>query len=123
MSLINGDVTGQVIGAFYSVYNELGYGFLESAYSGALEVEFRERGCDYLRELPLDVLYKDRTVGTYRADFIVARKVIVEVKASKAVGDPERRQLMHYLRATRIEVGILLHFGPKAEFYRMVHSR
>ena len=121
--LINGDVTGQVIGAFYDVYNELRYGFLEKVYAGALEVELQERNISYVRELPLQVFFKGRVVGTYRADFLVEGKVIVEIKASRQLCDADRRQLLHYLRATGLELGLLLHFGPKAEFHRMVHSR
>ena len=117
------DGTGEIIGAFYSVYNELRYGFLESVYAGALEVEFQARELPYVRELPLDVRYKGRIVGTYRADFFVGGNVIVEVKATRQLADAARRQLLHYLRATDQEIGLLLHFGPKAEFQRMVHSR
>ena len=120
--LIKGEMTGQIIGAFYDVFNELRYGFLESVYAGALEVEFRERRIPYVRELPLEVVYKGRVVGTYRADFFVAGQVIVEIKATRQLHDADRRQLLHYLRATGQEVGLLLHFGQKAEFHRMVYS-
>jgi GxxExxY protein len=121
--LIRGEITGQIIGAFYDVYNELLYGFLESVYAGALEVELQKRGIPYVRELPLDVAYKGKIVGTYRADFLVGANVIVEIKATRQLADADRRQLLHYLRATRKEVGLLLHFGPKAEFLRMVYSQ
>ena len=121
--LMRGEMTGQIIGAFYDVFNELRYGFLESVYAGALEVEFRERRIPYVRELPLEVVYKGRVVGTYRADFFVAGQVIVEIKATRQLHDADRRQLLHYLRATGQEVGLLLHFGQKAEFHRMVYSQ
>ena len=117
------DGTNGVIGAFYAVYNELRYGFLESVYSGALEIEFQERELPYARELPLEVLYKGRLVGTYRADFVIGGNVIVEVKATRQLADTDRRQLLHYLRATGLEIGLLLHFGPKADFHRMVFTR
>ena len=117
------DGTGDVIGAFYSVYNALRHGFPESAYCGALEVEFGERCIPYTRELPLEVVYKGRVVGFYRADFVVHGTVIVEVKATRAVADADRRQLLHYLRATGLETGLLLNFGQKAEFHRMVYAR
>ena len=120
--LMRGEMTGQIIGAFYDVFNELRYGFLESVYAGALEVEFRERRIPYVRELPLEVVYKGRVVGTYRADFLVGGSVIVEIKATRQLADADRRQLLHYLRATGQEVGLLLNFGQKAEFYRMVYS-
>ncbi len=118
-----GDGTGEIIGAFYSVYNELRFGFLEKVYAGALEVEFHEREIPYVRELPLEVMYKGRMVGTYRADVLVGGTVIVEVKATRQLADVDRRQLLHYLRATGQEIGLLLHFGQKAEFHRMVYSR
>jgi len=123
--MIDGDAdgTGAVIGAFYAVYNTLRYGFLESVYASALEIEFRERGINYIREMPLVVEYKGRAMGTYRADFFVNGKLVVEVKATNKLADTDRRQLLHYLRATNQEIGLLLHFGQKAEFHRMVYSR
>ena len=117
------DGTKEIIGAFYAVYNELRYGFLESVYANALEWEFRERSISYVREHPLEVRYKNRLVGMYRADFLVAARVVVEVKASRCLVDADKRQLLHYLRGTNQEIGLLLHFGPKAEFHRMVYSR
>lgn len=117
------DGTGGVIGAFYSVYNALRYGFLESVYSSALEVEFRERGIMYVREMPLVVEYKGRPIGSYRADFLVGGRLVVEVKATIKIIDADKRQLLHYLRATNQQIGLLLHFGQKAEFHRMVYSR
>ena len=117
------DGTGAVIGAFYAVYNGLRYGFLESVYANALEIEFQERGIDYVREMPLVVCYKGRSVGSYRADFFVTGRLVVEVKATNKIADADRRQLLHYLRATNQEIGLLLHFGQKAQFHRVVHSR
>ena len=121
--LINGDVTGAIIGAFYDVYNELRFGFLETVYASALEWEFGERGIEYVREHSLEVRYKRRVVGMYRADFLVGGQVVGELKASRHLVDADKRQLLNYLRGTDKEVGLLLHFGPKAEFHRIVHSR
>ncbi|MEP6731693.1 MAG: GxxExxY protein [bacterium] len=120
--LIEKTTTGQIIGAFYAVYNELGSGLLESAYAGALEVEFTERGIEHIREFPLAVYYHGRVVATYRSDFLVRRRVMVEVKSARVITDGDRQQLLHYLRATRTQVGLLLHFGPQARFYRMVNG-
>ena len=120
--LIHGRLTGEVIGAFYEIYNELGFGFLESVYSSALEIEFRDRRIPYVRELPLEVIYKGRVASMSRADFLVDGKLVVEVKATRRIGEADKDQLLHYLRGTRTEVGLLLHFGPKAEFYRVVNS-
>ena len=117
------DGTNEIIGAFYAVYNELRYGFLESVYASALEIEFLERGIPYVREHSLEVRYKSRLVGMYRADFLVAARVVVELKASRCLVDADKRQLLHYLRGTNQEIGLLLHFGPEASFHRMVFSR
>lgn len=120
--LLEGETTGQVIGAFYAIYNELGHGFLESVYAGALEVELVERGISYVREHPLDVWYHGHAVGMFRADFLVVGRVIVEVKSAHALTESDHRQLFNYLRSTNTDVGLLLHFGPKARFYRMVRT-
>ena len=116
-------MTGQVIGAFHEVYNHLGYGFLESVYAKALEIEFQLRGVPYVREHPLDVLYKGHVAGSGRADFLVDVDIVVEIKATRQLGEPDRRQLLHYLKGTKMELGLLLHFGPKAEFHRMIFTR
>jgi GxxExxY protein len=117
------DGTGAVIGAFYAVYNTLRYGFLESVYASALEVEFQERGIHYIREMPLVVDYKGRAVGSYRADFFVNGRLVVELKATSKITQADQRQLLHYLRATNQEIGLLLHFGEKAQFHRVIHSQ
>ena len=123
MALIHGEVTDAIVGAFYSVYNELRYGYFETVYKPALEIEFTRRKVRYVREMALDVMYKGIVVGVYRADFLVAGRVVVEVKATRQTGDADRRQLLNYLRSTNQEVGLLLHFGPKAVFHRMVFTR
>ena len=120
--LLEGETTGQIIGAFYAIYNELGHGFLESVYAGALEVELTERGIPYVREHPLDVLYHGHVIGMFRADFFVVGRVIVEVKSARSLSEVDHRQLFNYLRSTNTEVGLLLHFGPKARFYRTVRT-
>lgn len=122
MSLLHSEVTDSILGAFYAVYNELRYGYLEAVYCNALEVEFKRRGVPYVREMSLEVYYKGNVVGLYRADFLAARHVVVEVKATRQIGDADRRQILNYLRTTRTEVGLILHFGPKAEFHRMVFT-
>lgn len=121
--LLHGDITGRVIGAFYEVYNELGYGYLEAVYASALEIEFQLRDIPYLREYPLPVFYKGRVAKTYRADFLVESVVVAEVKAGRVITDEDRGQLLNYLKCTRQEVGLILHFGPKAEFHRLISSR
>ena len=119
--LLHGDVTGHVIAAFYSVYNDLGHGFLEAVYSRALEVEFQRRNMEYRREYGMTVFYLGQDVGTCRSDFLVEEKVIVEVKATASVAAAHQQQLQHYLKATRAPVGLLLNFGVKARFFRAIN--
>ena len=116
-------VSRRIIGAFYDVYNTLRFGFLEQVYAGALAVELQERDIAYQREGAIDVRYKDRIVGFYRADFIVERSVVVEVKAGRALDPSSRWQTLNYLRATGMSVGLVLHFGPTAQFQRVVGPR
>lgn len=121
--LLHGDITGEIISAFYAVYNELGYGFLESVYVRALAIELFQRRMNVSREVPVTVYYKGVTVGTFRADLVVADTVVVEAKAHDQTGDSDRLQLLNYLRASGKEVGLLLQFGPKAVLRRVIHTK
>jgi GxxExxY protein len=116
------EVTRAILGSFFKVYNSLGHGFLERVYVRALAKELRERGLDVALEVPLDVFYEDALVGTYRADCIVERGVIVEVKTRDRLHPAHEAQLLHYLRSTSIEVGMSLNFGERAEFKRLAFS-
>ena len=121
--LLHGDITGEIISAFYAVYNELGYGFIESVYIRALAIELFQRRMNVAREVPVTVYYKGVTVGTYRADLLVAETVVVEAKAGEQTSDYDRIQLLNFLRASGKEVGLLLHFGPKAILKRVIHTK
>ena len=121
--LLHGELTGEIIAGFYAVYNELGYGFLESVYVRALAIELFTRRVNVAREVPVSVFYKGVTVGTYRADLLVADTVVVEVKAGPEGEESDRVQLLNYLRCSGKEVGLLLHFGPRAVLKRVVYSR
>lgn len=114
---------GRIIAAFYETYNTLGYGFLESVYRNALVYELRQRGMRASPEMPVTVLYKQSVVGTFRVDVLVDDCVIVELKASSVLGPTDKRQLINYLRATTLDVGLLLHYGPTPKFYRLVSPR
>ena len=120
--LIEKEITNDVIGAFFEVYNHLGLGFLEFVYSLALQRELLKRGHTVGREVNVPVLYKGELLTTQRIDMIVDDKVVVEIKSSIVIPPTARRQTLNYLRATALEVAILLHFGPDAKFYRVVHS-
>jgi len=103
------EVTEQIIRAFYTVYNTLGYGFLEKVYVKALLLELKKLGL---------IVANEEVVGEYFADLVVNGVVIIEVKAAKALADEHEAQLLNYLKATHFEVGLLLNFGPKAEIKR-----
>jgi GxxExxY protein len=118
--MMRDEVTEGVIGAFYEVYNVLGYGFLEKVYEMALALEFSRRGLKFSRQVPIEVCYKGDIVGNYVADFLVEGEVIVEVKAIRELSVCDESQLLNYLRCTGKSVGLLLNFGKKAEVNRKV---
>jgi GxxExxY protein len=114
-----GDVTEKVIGVFFEVYNELGYGFLESVYEEAISIALTEAGLSVERQFPTPVWFRGRQIGDFRADLLIQGAVLVELKSAKAIDPSHEAQLLNYLRATQIEVGLLLNFGPKAQFRRL----
>ena len=120
--LIEGDTTEAIIGSFYEVYNTLGFGFLEHIYVMALERELIARGHHVEREVAVRVMYKGDELSNQRLDMIVDGKVIVETKSTLELHKSARRQVYNYLNATNLEVGLLLHFGPVASFYREIRS-
>lgn len=105
------------------MYNALGYGFLEHVYSNALSLELRMRGLRVEREVPVEVQYHGQAVGHYRMDMVVEGRVIIEIKSSIALCEADRRQLFNYLRASRVALGLLLHFGPKPAFKRYTFAK
>lgn len=123
LPLLERALTGEIIGAFYSCYNELGFGFLESVYRRALAMELRLRGIVVAEERTVEVSYRGVSVGMFRMDLVVAGRVIIEVKSASVLGPTDKRQLLNYLRATPIEVGMLLHFGPEPKFYRFADHK
>lgn len=118
--LVEEELTKSVLGAFFEVYNTLGFGFLESNYASALQIELRLRGHAIEREVPMEILYKGHRIGSYRIDMIVDRILVVEIKSTPILPSTARRQLLNYLRGTGLSVGLILHFGPKAVFHRQV---
>jgi GxxExxY protein len=116
------DSTGKIIGAFYKVYNQLGYGFSEKIYENALSIELWKLGLKVEQQKPIQVFYNDEVVGEYFTDILVEDLVILELKAvSRALSDHEA-QLLNYLKATPIEVGLLLNFGPKPQHIRKAYG-
>ena len=120
--LINEDLTQHIIHSFYEIYNELGYGFLESVYERALAIALEDMGISVERQRPLSVHFRGHLIGTFRADLVVADGVLLELKAVRTLDVSHKAQLLNALRATDLEVGLLLNFGPRAEFKRAVCS-
>jgi GxxExxY protein len=112
------ELTERIIKAFYSVYNDLGHGFLESAYEEAMAVCFRENGIRFSRQHAVPVWFHGQKIGEFRADFIIEDAVLLELKALQALDAMHHAQLVNYLNATELEVGLLLNFGPKPQIQR-----
>ncbi|MGB3713184.1 MAG: GxxExxY protein [Candidatus Promineifilaceae bacterium] len=120
MTLKHSELTSAIIGAFYDVYNELGYGFLEKVYENALAHELQKRGHHVQQQAPIDVTYNGLLVGSYFADLLVDEAVILELKAAKAIAEEHEAQLLNYLKATEIDVGLILNFGPEPQVKRKI---
>lgn len=120
--LIEEGVTETVIKAFYSVYNELGSGFLEQVYENAMAHCLREAGLDVWQQTAVDVYFRNHRVGEYRADLMIPGRLLIEVKVATAISPAHEAQLLNYLKATGIPVGLLLNFGPHPQVKRRVHS-
>ena len=112
------ELTDAVICCFYNVYNVLGYGFLEKVYDNSLHYELTKRGISVTGQYPIPVYYDEKVVGEYFADLLVENSLIIEIKATKCILPEHEAQLLNYLKATEIEVGLLLNFGPKPEIRR-----
>ena len=122
IQLLEERLTRSVIGAFYEVYNTLGFGFLEHVYVMALERELHMRRHRVGREVSTHVTYKGHILAVQRIDMIVDERLIVETKATLETPKAAERQVLNYLRATNLEVGLVLHFGPEAKFHRVVST-
>ncbi len=120
--MLHQEITEEIIKAFFKVYNTLGYGFLEKVYQRALLIELRKMGLSCQEEVPIRVYYENKQVGDYRADIIVENKVIIENKASEAIAEENEFQLINYLKATDMEVGLLLNFGKEPQFKRKIFT-
>ena len=113
-------LTEKIIGIFYDVYNELGYGFLESVYEESLVIALRDAGLAVDRQVSVPVWFRRRKVGEFRADVMVEKAVLLELKCARALDPSHEAQLLHYLKSTEIEIGLLLNFGTKPQFRRLV---
>lgn len=113
------ELTETIIGVFFEVYNELGHGFLESVYEKAFEFALKAKGLDVKCQIEVPVWFRGHTVGDFTADVLVEKKVLLELKAVRTLDSAHEAQLLNYLRATEIEVGLLFNFGIKPEFKRL----
>jgi len=121
--MLHAELTDKIIGCYYGVYNNLGYGFLEKVYENSLVIELHSVGLTCIQQAGIKVYYEDKEVGSYFADLLVDNKVIVEVKAGSGEIKKEFEiQVFNYLKATNFEVGLILHFGEKPSFKRVVFS-
>lgn len=120
--LLERELSRLVIGAFYEVYNEMGFGFTEFLHAQGMQLELLSRGLNLAREVKVPVRMKGCLIGEQRLDMVVEDKLIVEIKSTEFLPKTARRQLYNYLRCTEFEVGLLLHFGPKPWFQRQVLS-
>ncbi len=112
------ELTEKIIEIFYRVYNKLGYGFLEKVYENAMMIEFKKENISAVSQSAIKVMYEGEVVGEYFADILITDKIIVEIKAVRNIAEEHEAQLLNYLKATDIEVGLLLNYGPKPNFKR-----
>lgn len=120
MIMLHQDLTERILKAYFNVYNTLGYGFLEKVYENAMIIELRRQHLTCTRQQLIKVYYQQTEVGSYFADLVVNGAVIIELKAAEGLAVEYERQLLNYLKATQMEVGLLLNFGKKPEFRRKI---
>jgi GxxExxY protein len=120
--LKHSEITQRIIGVFFDVYNELGPGFLESVYVESLGIALAQAGLSVEREKPLTIRFRGEVVGKFRTDMIVGEVVLVEAKACRKLNPLHEAQTLNYLRATSLEVGLLLNFGARAQFKRLLYD-
>jgi GxxExxY protein len=119
---IHSELTDQILAVLYDVYNELGFGFLESVYRNALRFALTQKGLAIEQEVPVSVVFRGQSVGDFRADLVVNGIVLLELKTADAIVRAHEAQVINYLRATSLELGLILNFGPKPHLFRSVLS-
>ena len=120
MSLVHEELTKTIIGAFYNVYNKLGYGFLEGVYENALMIELEKINLKAEQQVPIKIFYDKKNVGNFYADILVENSVILELKAVSDLTSSHEAQLLNYLKGSGLEVGLLLNFGPSPKVSRKI---
>ena len=122
-SFLHSELTDKIIAAFYKVYSKLGYGFLEKVYENAMAEEMKANGIAFKQQAPIKVHYGNAVVGEYFADFLVEERVIIELKCAESVAIEHEHQLINYVKATGLEVGLLLNFGAKPQIRRKIFTK
>ena len=117
---LHSELTEKIIGTFYEVYNQLGFGFLESVYQKAMIIALKQTGFEAIAEAPIRVSFRGHEVGSFYADLLVEKRVILELKAARAIESAHEAQILNYLRASDVEVGLLLNFGPRPQVRRLI---
>jgi GxxExxY protein len=120
--LLHQELSDKIIKAFYKVYNELGYGFLEKVYENAMLIELKKCGLQVKKQVPITVYYDNQVVGDYFADIVDEECIILELKAAENLIEAHEIQLINYLKATEMEIGLLLNFGKKPQFKRKIYT-
>ncbi len=120
--MLHEEITDKIIASFYKVYNKQGYGFLEKVYENSMMIELAKRGMQCQQQWKIIVLYDDQVVGDYAADILVEDLIILELKVARTIQEKHKAQLTNYLKATDKEVGLLLNFGEKPEFKRIIFT-
>jgi len=116
------EITRQIVGVFFQVYGELGYGFLESVYRAAMTIALREAGLAVKPEIELEARFRGRAIGQFRADLLIEDVVLVELKATRGIDSAHIAQLLNYLRCTSLETGLILNFGPGPQIRRLIFT-
>ena len=122
MELLHKNITDIILKSYYKVFNNLGYGFLEKVYENALFYELKKQGLVCEKQKPIKVYYDEIQVGEYYADIIVNECIIIELKAAESLAEEHEFQLINYLKATDIEVGLVLNFGKNPQFKRKIFT-
>lgn len=122
IELLHSDISDDIIKAFFHVYNSLGHGFLEKVYENAMIIVLNQMKHSVMQQYPIKVHFEEKIIGEYFADLFVDNCIIVELKAAETISKEHEAQLLNYLKATKIEVGLLLNFGKKPEFKRRAFS-
>jgi len=117
---IHSALTDLIIGCAYDVYNQLGFGFMEKVYENAMMIKLKQKGLEVIQQAPINVYFEDKLVGEYFADILVNNKVILEFKAVSVLSKAHEVQLVNYLKATGIKVGLVINFGEKLKIVRRV---